>query len=815
MRRTFLILIALSTIAAGQERGAVKLDKPYKWELKSVPSYPVGRLFRTQANVWLGLGTSHSSFYSDISGRVTSLAVDPENNSLVYACAADGGLWKSTDAGTTWSPLTDDLPRLSSGAVAVDPKNSNVIYYGTGELNFNIDGYPGSGLYKSTDGGMSWNPISENVVALYYTSKIVVAPSNDNVVYAAGYSGLYKSTDAGTTWNILPLTHGAVDDIAVDPQNASTIYASYGSGFSYDSTSYGIHKSTDGGASWTWLGGGLPPASQIYRASLAIAPSNNQILYAAINGNNPSSSGSDTNRVYVSTNAGASWQVLPSVTSKSDFGGTQGWYNNVIAIDPSQPNTVYLGGIDFWKSTDGGQTWTNLTNGYGSYTGKNIHPDQHAIAFANSSTFYIGNDGGVWKTTNAASSFTNCNADLQTTQFYDIAIDPNNSSVTIGGSQDNGTQSNSQPATNWEEVYGGDGGYVLVDPTNSKTIYSEYVNGALLKSTNGGSSFSSITSGIGEKGYWIEPYVLDPTNPATLYTGTSKMYKSTNGGSSWTSVSGTLTSGAHLVTTMAISPVEPNVVYAGLSGYRGAADTSYLFISTDAGNSWNNLTGKLTSGTDFARITADPTHKGTVYIANLVGLTSHVLRSTDYGQTWTGLDSTGNGFANVPAKVIAIDSLTGNIFVGTYQGLYRSTDNGATWSLFGTGLPNSVIDAIAIQYASDVLRVGTHGRGAWQVNMLTGIASPAVSPTTFALGQNYPNPFNPSTTVRYSIPQAASVTVEVYNILGQQVRILQNGFQPAGIHSVSFDASRLPSGVYFCTIRFQGTSITKKMMLLK
>ncbi len=822
MRRTLFLLIVLAGFAQAQDRdrGAIKLDKPYKWEMKSMPYIQPGGLFKAQSSsfIWSGIGPDpmQSSYYANVSGRVTCLAVDPTNSSVVYAGAADGGLWKTTDGGSSWTPLTDNFPRLSSGAVAVDPNNPQVVYYGTGELNFSIDSYPGTGIFKSTDGGSSWTQMSLPGYGIYYTGKIVVAPSNSNVVYACGFYDLYKTTDAGNTWSELNLAHGAVDDIVVDPQNPDLIYVSYGSVWYGDSSSYGIHESTDGGATWSWLKNGLPPANQMGRISLAIAPSNDQVLYAAIHGTNPTNSAVDTDRVYTSTNGGASWSPLPSVSSKTDFGGTQGYYNNVIAVDPTNPAIVYVGGIDFWRSSDGGNTWTNLTNGYGTPNGKNIHVDQHAIAFANGSgsTFYIGNDGGVWKTTDGSTSFTNCNSTFQTIQFYDIAVSPQDPSFTFGGTQDNGIESNTQPSSTWNEIYVGDGGYCLVDPTNSNIIYSEYVNGALLKSTNGGSNFGQITSGINGQGYWLTPFVMDPTSDNVLYTATSKIYKSTNGGSSWTALTGDLKSSSDLFSTMSISPVEGNVIYAGISGYRGA-DSCFLFVSTDSGTSWNNITANLPTGTNFCRITADPTHKGTAYLAVLVGLTNHVLRTTDYGQTWVGLDSTLNGFADVPTKIIAVDSTTGYIYAGTYAGVYRSTDNGAYWAQFGTGLPNSVVDGLAIQYSSDVLRVGTHGRGAWQVNLVTGIASQATPPSEFALNQNYPNPFNPSTVISYKLSALSHVTLKVYDVLGREVKTLVNERQNEGTHLAVFDAKGLPSGVYFYRIEFGGTSITRKMVLLK
>ncbi len=823
MRSTLLLLAIIAGMAQAQDRGAVRLDKPYKWELKTVPYTPQGGLFKTETETWNAFGPQPLStgYYGDVSGRVTCLAVDPTDSAIVYAGAADGGLWKSTDGGTTWTPLTDNLPRLSSGAVAIDPNNPSVIYYGTGELNMNIDGYPGAGVFKSTDGGANWNQLTMPAGGgMYYTSSIAVAPSNSNIVYMSGYYDVYKSTDAGNSWTELHLTDGAADAIVVDPKNANVVYASYGSGFSADSSNYGIYKSTDGGSTWAWLKNGLPPASQVTRASLAIAPSNDQILYAAINGNRPNNASLDTNRVFKSTDGGASWSVVSPVKNGSDFGGDQGWYNNVIAVDPTHPDTVYVGGIDFWRSADGGQTWTNLTNGYGTYDAKNMHPDQHAIAFAagNGQTFYIGNDGGVWKTTDGSVNFTNCNADLQTIQFYDIAVSPGNSSLTIGGAQDNGTESNTAPSDTWNEIYGGDGGYVLIDPSNPQNIYTEYVNGALQESTDGGKKFYQITNGIASKpqGYWLQPYVMDPANDKVLYTGTDKIYKTTDGGDTWTAITGVMKTSSDLFTTMSISPIDGNVIYAGMSGYRGAdnPDSAFLFVTTDGGSNWTNVTGNLPRGTDFARVTADPSHRGTAYLAVLLG-NSNVFRTTDFGSTWEPLDSTGNGFGGVPTKIITVDSTNGYIYAGTYAGVYRSINNGASWQKYGIGLPNSVVDGMAMQYSSDMLRVGTHGRGAWQVNPVTGIATAAGPPTSFALDQNYPNPFNPTTTIKYSLPKASNVQISVYNILGEKVDNLVDGFRQPGKHSIVFNASKFASGVYFYTLRAGNISMTKKMVLVK
>ena len=717
------------------------------------------------------------------------------------------------------------------------------------------------------------------------------------------------------------LADGAVDDIVVDPRSADTIYAAYGDAFYADSTNFGIFKSTNGGTSWSKLTSGLPPSSQVTRVSLAISRSDPDVLYAGLNGTNPANSSTDTNRVYTSTNGGVSWSVLPAVSTTSDFGGGQGWYNNIIAVDPSNSSIVYLGGIDLWKSTNAGETWTNLTNAYGTPNGKNIHPDQHAIAFGGSggNFIYLGNDGGVWRTSDGGSTFIDCNTNISTIQFYGMDVDQKAPSNTVGGTQDNGTEEGTEPSLVWNEIYGGDGGYTIVDPTDSNLIYGEYVYGAFVKSTDAGASFSSITSGIGESGYWISPYALVPHNTATIFAATSKIYRSTNSGTNWTARTGYLKSSSDLITTLSISPPETNVMYAGISGYRGASGTAYLFVSTNNGSNWTNVTTHLPSGCDFCRVTADPTQKGVAYLAVLSG-SEHVLKTTDYGSSWTALSSTSNGFDDVPTKIMCVDSLNGYILAGTYWGVYLSTDDGSTWSKFSSGLPNAVVDDIAIQYSTDELRIGTHGRGVWAFSLqdyslsvqaasfttvqsnqgielkwstqsevrsagfnilreasgeniwelvasynsddsLRGLGTASTGkdytykdgkvtfgetyryklqsvsdegtvsdvsivsttfdvPSQYVLYQNYPNPFNPGTTIRFDLNEQSTVSLDIYNVLGQRVIRNNYGTMNAGRYNEVVNMDRFASGVYFYRIAAQGNDgqkfvSIKKLVLMK
>ena len=453
-----LVAFLLPTIAVGQMPKALLRKEPPKNQL-SIPTFvPPSRLYKVTSSGWRPIGPAPATNYGygNVSGRITSIAVDPTNFDVVYASAATGGLWKSVNGGDTWTPLTDYLPRLASGSVAIDPTDPNTIYYGEGECNFSGDSYPGGGIFKSTDGGQSWQQLSINT--LNYTSRVIVAPSNHNIVYVGGYRDIYKSTDAGQDWVELNLTNGAVNGIAVNPTDANVIYAGKGSLWGGADTSYGVFKSTDGGSSWTKLNNGLPGSSYCGRVEIALSPSTPNVLYVGI-------WGSDTSRVFRSSDGGSSWTPL----SIGNYGGGQGWYNNCVSVSPQDPNSVFVGGIDFWHTTNGGTNWTNLTQ---SYAGGYIHPDQHAIAFApsNPNVIYIGNDGGVWKSTDGGRTFINCNSNLAITQFYRIAIDPENPLLTYGGTQDNGTLKNTQPSLQWDMIYGGDGGQVIVDPKNSNII---------------------------------------------------------------------------------------------------------------------------------------------------------------------------------------------------------------------------------------------------------------------------------------------------------------------------------------------------------
>ena len=654
---------------------------------------------------------------TNMAGRMLCLAWHPTNTSIIYAGAASGGLWKTTNGGSNWFSLTDDLPSLAVGSVALEPGNPNTIYIGTGEGSFNIDAVFGAGVFKSTDGGSTWN-----TTGLSWTqsqgraiNKIVIDPTNTQIVYAASNrssgGGIYKSTNGGTSWSLYHT--GDVKDLVIHPTNASVLYCAVG--YPWGNAENGIFKSTDSGVTWTRFSTGLPSATSMGRMTLSISPTNPLVIYVGIS--QIISSGAGLYGIYKTTDGGSNWTL--QATSPNMYSG-QGWYNIVCAVDPSNPAIVYSSGLDCYKSTDSGVTWTRKSIwSYPSSHSSYAHADHHALAFmpGTPTTIIIGTDGGLSKSTNGGDTWSNLNNGLATYQFYAMGNDLLSPSVCYGGTQDCGTNKYSG-STSWTLVNGGDGGYCNVDFTNSNIVYSEIQQGTHYKSTNAGSSWSQIQSGISGAGGWVTPVAMDPTNANKLYTGTNIVYQTTNGGTLWTAIS-TALSGTDL-STIAVAPSSPSTIYVGYSS--GGA----VYKTTNTGVNWTSI-GYSNAGFPnrcVTRIAVHPTDANILYVTVSGYGTGHVFKSTNGGTSWTNIST---GLPDLPCNAFAIDpGNTSNLYVGNDLGVYASTDAGASWNDYSTGLPNVVVDDMAFHPTTGTLRVATHGRGMWE----TSTAAPALAVLT-------------------------------------------------------------------------------------
>ena len=673
----------------------------------------------------------HSLGPDNIAGRMLSLAVNPLNAHAVWSGSASGGLWKSNTGGVganAWSIVFTGFPSLSVSTIAIDPSDTSSMYIGTGEVSFyqfGQIGTPGArssyglGILKSSDGGTTWSQtgLTWTFPQITAVEKIVINPINPRTIFAATSEGVYKSTNGGSTWTVSNTVLMAMD-IVINPSDTSTLYASHGNLNS--SPDPGIYKTTDAGISWVRLTNGLPPVD-FGRTALAMNPINPSIVYAGI------SSASATNAyalgLYRTTDAGASWAMISDVPYL-----TLGWYANAIAVKPNDPGVLFCAGLDLYRSTDTGSTFTKRTDWSLMYLipvspggpegpSNYAHADHHAIAFdpANANIAYVATDGGVFKTTDGGSTFSGCNGGLVTTQFYNgLANAWDDSVIVLGGLQDNGIIQN-EGNNIWNKHTRIDGGWCAIDPTNNNLLYGEDQYLAVEKSTDGGSSFfpsySGLPAGQGGEANFIAPFVIAHTSPNILYAGAKLLYKTTNGALNWTPTNGGAPLNGTKISCIGVSFLSPDTLIAATGARALESPTFQVFQSTNGGQSWTNVTGSLPNRfpTD---IEFDPTNSTIAYITFSGYGTPHLFRTTDVGLHWANISA---NLPDIPHQSVTVDPLqTQNIYVGTDLGVFHSSDDGASWEEYNGGMPQAMVTDLTISRPNGSLRAATFGNGVYE-----------------------------------------------------------------------------------------------------
>jgi photosystem II stability/assembly factor-like uncharacterized protein len=678
----------------------------------------VGFAHVAAAQQWEPLGPAPLTGFQGATGRVSSVICHPTDPDLYYVSGADGGVWRTSDGGQTWTPLTDHMPTTAIGALAMDPSNPQIIYAGTGEAVFANHSRYGLGLYKSTDGGDTWMHLAQETFAGRCFSKIIVDPVNTSVLYAsitqaggfpqraaakdhpqaAGPRGVFRSVDGGHTWTLLPgLPDLCMTDLAMDPQNPGTLWAA--AGYIFGDEANGIYKTTSAGQAWTRVSAGLP-AETIGRISLAVAPSMPSRLYALLTRPATATGGGASSRgAFRSSDGGETWSPIGTGPDQSSYG----WYLSVVAVHPTNPATVFMGGLQLIRSTASGGSWSTVTP---------PHVDQHAVAFDASGRVVAGCDGGVYRSANLGGNWQSLNTGLGTVQFYaGLSLHPTDEHFVLGGTQDNGTNLRAGNSLVWTSVAGGDGGWTQVDHANPLRLFAEYQGtGNIMRSTNGGQTFSGIGGGLSGRNCFLPPYLIDPANPQRMLYATERIFQSMTGGGGWAPISGDLTAGPPAA-IRSLAMGSSSVVYA-------ATNDGRFLSSTDGGE---NFTLHLEDLRGWPRVTreifVDPADPATVYLAGAhfgewPAFPARIRRSRDYGQTWERLDGT---FPDIPVNVLAVDTRwqAPVIFAGTDSGLYRSRDDGRTWRRYGAGLPSACIIDIRLDLARGRIVLGTQGRGAW------------------------------------------------------------------------------------------------------
>ena len=690
---------------------------------------------RGQAQVanWVPLGptnvpTNGLSYASAGIGRVNCVRFDPANNSNIWIGTPGGGLWKSTNGGTSWTTNTDAFSTLGIADIAIHPTNSNIMYVATGDADGG-DTYS-IGILKSTDGGATWNTTGLSFATSSYrkVTRLLINPTDPNIIIASTNLGVYRSTNAGVSFTAV-ITSGTFYDLEFKPGDPTIVYAS-----SYSSNGTAkIYYSTNSGTSFTAATG--IPTTDVLRVSLAVTPASPTTVYALI----ANASDYGYKGLYKSTNSGVSYTLVhstPNILSGDETAastGGQGWYDLTVAVSPLDANLIYVGGVNVWKSTNGGASFSITGHWYAGSSGTIpfVHADQHYLEFIpNSSTIISCNDGGIRKSTNNGASWTDLSNGLQIMQFYRISGSVQNASIIYGGAQDNGT--NRKVGTAWNSAYGGDGMKCIVDPTNSNIVYASTQYGGIVKSTNGGTSFGSIKPAGSPDGDWITPYALNPTSTSTIYAGYTEIYKSTNSGTSWTTVTSNLTSGV-VYSHLAVAPSNGNYVYA--------ATSTKLFKTINAGTSWTNISvGLPVSSATISNIAIGLDDPNKVYVTfSGYSANNKIYMTTNGGTTWTNISV---GLPNLPVNCVALQSGSdGGIYIGTDIGVYYK-NNSLVWTSYMTNLPNVSVRDLEIHVGSSKIRAATFGRGIWESDLYNSVVALApsanfsASNTTIVAGQS-------------------------------------------------------------------------------
>jgi hypothetical protein len=699
---------------------------------------------------WLGPG--------NVGGRTRALVIHPTTPSIIYAAGVSGGIWKSTNGGASWVPLADLMADIAVCTLAIDPANPNVIYAGTGEGYFNGDSARGAGVFKTTDGGATWAQLAAtNTPDFYYVNKVVVSPLASSRVYAATRTGIWRSTNSGATWAKVFATAagaGGVTDLVIRSDQPTDVVLAADGNF----TQATIYRNLDAGGAGTWTAVYSEP--NMGRTSLVIAPSSPGTIYALASSLEAGTYSNGLLAVLRSMDGGATWTTRVRNTTSAlsscllsgcDCTNTpyygQGWYDNVIAVDPLDPNRVWAAGIVIFRSDDGAATWS-LTGGGGDSGQYYIHTDNHVIVFhpqfngTTNQQMYVGTDGGIYRTDNARGTgflnfcdppsgtvhWSSLNNGYGVTQFYHGLPYPGGATY-FGGTQDNGTVwgTDSAGPNAWGPQPppslltgdgGGDGGYVAVDPGNTNVLYVQS-NSNFYKTTNG-KDFTSATSGISESLSYVNPFAMDPSNTSTLWTGRNIPWRTTNGSTSWSQAGAAFNWD---VTSIAVAPTDSNYVLFGLGN--GQVARSHTALADNSASIWATVT--LPASGYLSALTFDPINKNIAYATCSNFGSTHVWKSIDGGATFVSIDGAGaTSIPDIPVNAIVVDPTnTSRLYVGTDLGVFTSIDGGGSWAVENSGFANVRTEALAI--TGSKLFAFTHGRGAYRVGLTSSLPPAAVT----------------------------------------------------------------------------------------
>ena len=750
---------------------------------------------------------------TNVGGRITDIEIPNDQAETYYVGTASGGVFKTTDGGSNWLPIFDDQEILSIGDIEISENNTETIWVGTGEVNAGGGSlaYDGNGVFKSTNGGITWQ--SKGLPNVGSISKIEIDPDNDDAIFVSAMGplfrndtnrGVYKSVDGGDTWEqkLFVSDSTGIIDMAIHPTNGDIIYAASWERIrrpeyrQYGGETSRLYRSLDGGDTWIEMTNGLPSLpSEKGRISIAISQSNPEVLYSRY-----ADATGNIQGVYKTVDGGDVWTEVNG--SGLQNVGFHWWFRGVV-IDPDDENIIYNVDFNVQKSTDGGANWSPAFPG--------AHVDQHALAFNRMvpGAVVLGNDGGVYYSADDGASYLK-DVSLPITQFYRVHVDAQNDAKVYGGAQDNNTiRTTTGSVDDWTAIYGGDGFQSLVDPTNTAVIYALSQRGNLGKSINNGANFSGATNGISgsDRKNWDTPIVMDPFDSQILYYGANRLYKTTNAAGNWTAISPDLTNGSGggnltfgTIISISVSPINTDTIYVG-------TDDGNVWITNNGGGNWTNVSASLPNRW-VTKVLASRSDLNTVY-ATFSGYrygedNGHVYKSDDNGSNWTDIST---GLPDIPVNDI-LEDVYGNLFLGTDIGVLASPDQGANWSVLGENLPSVVVTDMHIHEASEYLYIGTYGRSMYKLDLSEDILSVAHRSFSETIAI-YPNPATDYVTISAS-ESFENISVGIYDAMGREIS--RRDFSSSNTDE-QISTQGFSKGMYFVKISNGHSQTTRKLVL--
>jgi photosystem II stability/assembly factor-like uncharacterized protein len=722
------------------------------------------------SGAWTPVGPVAISSADNGIGRVNRLAFHPSDANTIWAATAGGGLWKTTNGGSNWIPLTDGLPNLNLSGVAVNPSNTNIIYIltGDGDGGGSEGGGDGgccsfgkysTGVLKSTDGGITWNytGLKWNETDKRLGYKLIMHPSDFNILFVGASNGIYRTTNGGNTWAYYPLIYGdPVYDIEFRPNNAQVIYAGMHGGRFF--------RTVDGGSIWTPEF--TAPGIYVTRVSISVTPNSAAEVYFLV-ANNSDYVQFTFNGIYYSNNMGDadSWvqraHEMPNVFSGDGTEAASGQenYDHAMAVSPFDHNKLITGGIRFFRSTNGGSSVTFIDNGPANY-----HVDIHELAYGPSgNTLYAATDGGVYRSTNDGVTWTSMNVNLAITQYYRISTSTASPNYVLGGSQDNGTHLRNPVSLIFERKIGADGMDNAISISTPSIMYGSSQGGSFHRSSNSGLSFDPLIDesillsnyNINVNGPWVTPIAVSTTHPNLIFLGYTSVVRGLNTGTGWifTNIGNTVTPRVSGRTFVKVAPGNTDIIYAGDNFFKTSSDPDvfekFLYKTWNGGTSWTRI---FPGGTDdllFTDLAMNPDDPDEIWVtAGGFEAGNKVYRSLDSGAHWTNISGS---LPNVPVNCIIYDDNNGSpndaLYIGTDIGVFYRDNTLGDWIPFSTGLPVVEITDLEINEADGLLRAATYGRGIWQTAVFDGACAVNLSFSTNSHPPSEPGYFTASNTI--------------------------------------------------------------------